>query len=77
VDRHDVRVVQASGSLRLELKPPLLLRVDRGRERQDLQRHAPAQGDLLGFVDDAHAAAADFADDPEIAQRAGRLWLRG
>ena len=36
--------------------------------RQHLQRDVPAQRDLLGLVDDAHAAAADLADDAVVAE---------
>ena len=35
---------------------------------QDLQGHVAAQRLLLGLVDDAHAAAADLAEDAEVAQ---------
>src|SRR3712207_7620591 len=42
-----------------------------GGERQHLQRDAPPQRHLDGLVDDAHAAAADLADQAEVAQRAG------
>ena len=68
VDRHDVGVVQAGGGLGLELEPLELPGVERRGEGQDLQRHAAAERDLLGLVDDAHAAAADLAEDPEVAQ---------
>ena len=68
VDRHDVRVVQAGGGLGLELEPLQLPGVERRGERQDLQRHPAAQRELLGLVDDAHAAPADLAEDPEVAQ---------
>jgi hypothetical protein len=47
-----------------------LLVVEHCRERQHLQRDAAAEGDLLRLVHDAHAAAANFAEDTEIAQRA-------
>ena len=75
VDRHDVRVVQAGGGLGLDLEPLQLPRVHRRGERQDLQRHAAAERELLGLVDDPHAAPADLAEDPEVAQdpRQGRL----
>ena len=56
--------------LGLGLEPPELLRVHRRRERQDLQGHPAAQRDLLGLVDDPHAAAADLAEDAEVAQGA-------
>src|SRR5204863_488978 len=39
---------------------------------QDLQRHAAAEGDLLGLVDYAHAAPADLAEDPVVAHLAQR-----
>ena len=44
-----------------------LLLVEHRGERQHLQRHAAAERNLLGFVDDAHAAAAEFAEDAEVA----------
>ena len=47
-----------------------LPRVHRGGERQHLERDAAAERNLLRFVDDAHAAAADFADQAEVAERA-------
>ena len=40
---------------------------------QDLQRHVPAQQHLLGLVHDAHAAAADLAEDPVVADLLGLL----
>ena len=67
-DRHDVRMVQLGGGLGLDLEPLALLGVDRRGEGQDLERDAPAQRDLLGLVDDAHAAAADLAEDPVFAE---------
>ena len=68
VDRHDVGVVQAGGGLGLELEPLQLLGVQRRGQRQDLQRHPAVERELLGLVDDAHAAPADLAEDAEIAQ---------
>ena len=56
-------VVQAGGGLGLELEPLQLLGVQRRGEGQDLQRHPAAERDLLGLVDDAHAAPADLAED--------------
>ena len=37
-------------------------------EPQDLERHAPVEGGLLGLVDDSHATATDFTDDVEVAK---------
>ena len=35
---------------------------------QQLQGYLAAERDLLGLVDDAHPAAADLPDDPEVAE---------
>ena len=43
-------------------------RVDPPVPGQDLQRHVAAERLLDRLVDDPHAAAADLAEDPEIAQ---------
>ena len=67
VHGHDVGVMQSSGGAGLPAKPFLDQRVARHVARQDLECHPPAQRDLFGLVDDAHAAAADLAEDPEVA----------
>ena len=72
VDRHDVRVVQLRRRLGLVLEALQLPGVQRRRERQHLEGDAPAQRQLHRLVDDAHAAAADLADDAEIAERLRR-----
>ena len=72
VHRDDVRVVELRGGLGLDAEPGDLAGVDGGGERQDLQRHAAAQRALDGLVDDAHAAAAQLADDAEVADPWGR-----
>ncbi len=68
VDRHDVPVVQPRRRPRLQPEPLDLHRVDPAVQRQDLQRHAAAERLLDGLVDHPHAALADLADDPVIAQ---------
>jgi hypothetical protein len=70
VDRHNVRVVQAGRRLRLVLEALQPPRVEHPGERQHLERHPPPEGDLLGLVDDAHAAPAHLAHDAEVAQEA-------
>ena len=67
-DRHDVGVVQPRRRLRLAAEPLQRLGVVRDLVRQDLQRHPAAQADLLGLVDDPHAAPADLPEDPVVAQ---------
>ena len=67
-DRDDVGVVQPGGRLRLALEPLLLPGIAEELPRQHLEGHVSAERDLLGLVDDAHAAAADFAQDAVIAE---------
>ena len=67
-DRDDVGVVQPRRGPRLPLEPQHLLRVGQRRIGEDLQGHAAAERLLLGLVDDAHAAAADLAEDAVVAQ---------
>lgn len=45
--------------------------VERGGERQHFEGDAPAERDLLRFVYDAHAAAADAG--PRLFEQAARL----
>ena len=71
-DGHDVAVVQAGRRPRLVLEALQPPRVHRRGERQHLQRHAPAQRQLLRLVDHAHAAPADLADDAEVAEQIRR-----
>jgi hypothetical protein len=68
VDRHDVGMVQAGHRLGLALEAVELARVEQGVAGQDLEGDVPAEGDLLGLVDDAHTAAADLAEDAVIPQ---------
>ena len=67
-DRHDMRMMQGRHDLGLDPEPGELPRFDPGGRRQDLQGHATAERSLLGLVDHSHPAAADLADDPELAQ---------
>ena len=68
VNRDNVRVVELGGGEGLGLESAELGRVHRGRERKDLEGHTAMERDLLGLVNHAHTAPADFADDPEVAQ---------
>jgi hypothetical protein len=65
---HDVRVVQRGGGAGLVFEPLQVTRIEHRGERQDLEGDAAAQRELLGLVDHAHAAAADLADQAEVAE---------
>ena len=69
-DGHDVRMVDLGRGLGFVLEAGDVLFVDGGGSGQDLEGDAAAEGDLLRLVDDAHAAAADFADEAEVAELA-------
>ena len=56
----------------LALKPLHRLVVGDGAEAEDLERNAAAQRRLLGLVDHSHAAAAQLAQDAELAQACRR-----
>jgi hypothetical protein len=69
-DRHDIRVVQAGRGAGLMAEAVRGVGVAERAARQDLQRHAATEGDLLGLEDDPHAPAADLAQDAEVADLA-------
>ena len=64
VDRADVRVIQRRRRARLALKALRGRRVARQLGRQELDGDLPAEANILGAVDDAHAAAAKLLEDP-------------
>ncbi len=67
-DRHDVGVVQLRGGAGLALEPAARLGVAEHLARQDFQGHMPAERDLLGLVDHAHAPSADLAKQAVITK---------
>lgn len=69
-DGHDVGVVQLGGGLGFVLEAQEPLGIQGRGVGQDFQGDAAVEGNLRGFVDDAHAAAAEFAEDLKIAQGA-------
>ena len=72
-DRHDMRMVELGDRLSLDAEPLQFDRVERRGVGEDLERNAPAEGDLLGLVDDGHPAAGDLAKKAILAQhRIGR-----
>jgi len=78
VDSADVVVIERGSGLRFTLKPSEGLRVARDVLRQKFQRDEAAQARVFGFVNDAHASAAEFFDDAIVrnglADQRGRIW---
>src|SRR5204863_1699445 len=63
IHRNDVGVVQASRSPGLAAEALKVSWPQQGDRRQNLQSDLPTEFDLLGFVHDAHATAADLAKE--------------
>jgi hypothetical protein len=66
-DGDDVRVVQPGRRLRFALETRAQRLVGEKMRRQHLERDPPAKRLLHRLVHHAHAAAADLADDAELA----------
>ena len=64
VDRDDVRMVDRRGQLRLAQEAITERRVLDETGSQQLERNSPLQPQILGHVDDAHAAPAKQRLDP-------------
>jgi hypothetical protein len=73
VDGDDVRVFERGGGAGLVFEAEELLLIEHRRKREDLQRDRATQRQLFGLVDDAHGAAADLAEDAEVAQGCQRV----
>jgi hypothetical protein len=73
---HNVRMLQAGCGLRFILEPLPLPGVQRGRGGQHLESDRALQRDLLGVVDNTHAASTQLANDAKVAQVAANR-LRG
>ena len=58
---NNVGVVQLGGRFRLALEAQLGLGIEKHVFGQHLQGYVAAEGDLLGLVDDAHAAPANLS----------------
>ena len=71
VDHDDVGMVEAAGRLRLTPEPLDLCRLLHHFLRQHLERDAPVEPVLQGFVHAAHAALANLPDNRVLAQAIG------
>jgi hypothetical protein len=69
-DWHYVVMVQLHRGLGFGLKPLQLLTIQRCGERQHFQGHSVMLRELLGLVDDSHAAPADIAENSVIGESA-------
>jgi hypothetical protein len=72
-DRHDVRVMQPGCRMSLAPEALEICWRKRGMEREDLERHVPAQRFLHRFVDDTHTSPGDLANDAIFSQLFGYL----
>ena len=72
VHRHDRRMAQACSGRGFAAEPLDVARAQREARRKHLQRDAATQRRLMREVDDAHAAAAEFVLDHELAELAAR-----
>ena len=70
VDGDDVRVLEPGGGLGLGAEPGAVGVGRQVRLADHLQRDDPVEALLPGLVDDAHAAAAEFLEQLEVAELA-------
>ena len=80
VDGADVRMVERGGGPRLALEARLGIAVARPLGREKLERHGAPELQVLGAVDDAHAAGPELLDDLVVQDGAadhGGFYLTG
>src|SRR5262249_27965897 len=70
IDGNYIGMVQRSGRTGFIIEALELARVESGSKRQHLQGDPAAQRQLEGFIDRAHAAAADLLEQSKIPQQA-------
>jgi len=63
VNGADVGVIQRGSGAGLALETFESLRIGGQRVRQEFERDAAAEIEIFGFIDDAHAASAEFRED--------------
>src|SRR5439155_368418 len=66
VDGADARVVERGGGAGLPLEALHRVRILRHLERKELERDTAAQAQVLGLVNDAHAAPAQLLEDAVV-----------
>jgi hypothetical protein len=75
VDDADVGVIERRGGLRFALEAGESVRGVGHVRREEFQRDEAVKGAVFGFIDDAHAAATEFFEDPVV--RKGGAGERG
>ncbi len=68
VDRHDPRVLESGGGLRLVCEASDLTRVQGRRSWKDFDGNAAPDRLLASFVDDSHSTTTKLTDDLEVTQ---------
>jgi hypothetical protein len=68
-DRADVGVLERRSRLGFPLEPLECLRVARQLVREELQGDSAPELEILGLVDDAHAAAAELSEHAVVRDR--------
>ncbi len=66
INRADVGMIERGGGSGLALEALERLRVFSQLFRQELEGNGPAEFQILGLVDDAHAPAPELFQNPEV-----------
>jgi hypothetical protein len=70
MDGADIGMIQRGGGLSFALETQKSLLIPRDVVREKFQRDKPAKLGVFGFVDDAHASAAEFFEDKKMCEGA-------
>ena len=76
VNHADVGMIERGSSLGFPLETRECLRVFRYVIRQKFERYETVKPGVLGFVDHAHTAAAEFLDDAVVRDRLANHWRK-
>ena len=68
INRTDVRIVEGGGRPGFKDESLSRLGVQRPLRRQELQGNRPVELDVLGLIDDTHAAPPDLLEDPVLSR---------
>jgi hypothetical protein len=71
IHRDNVAVMHVGCRTRFVLEALQLLGIERGSERQNLQRYPANEGNLFCLVNDSHPPLADLTENVKVAQASG------